>query len=69
MVNWLKFVGVFLIVIGVVTIIFSPLFVTSISYPEVNDSGFYAEVALGIVLIAVGAYLYNLGSRKEKKGV
>lgn len=67
MVNWLRFAGVFLTVIGVVVIIYSPLFTTGFSYPEENDRLFYAFVALGFVFIAVGVYLYNSGSKKERK--
>lgn len=62
--NWVRFFGVFVALMGVFFVVFSPLLAGSFFYPEQNDNAFYAFMAMGFVLIAVGVYLYNWGSKR-----
>jgi len=64
MVNWLKVAGVALIVLGIIVVFGNPVVV---HYDGENDYSYmYGTVSLGIALIAIGLYLYYLGSRKKK---
>jgi len=75
MVNWLKVLGIALMVIGVIILLGSFVVIVytpsedSHAFPRADVTGYYAEGALGIALILAGIYLYYLGMKKEERRV